>query len=192
MSTSIVPDLHRAECFAIHSTDPVFLSQIPDLLCRALSEPGDLLSVHALHSAEQDGTREGAYLQERQVIGPHVTVDVYELARPRQRNVVWIDRYHLIAPGAQPIVAGMLLGLYAGGEGTITLMVHHPTSIQAVESHLYQLPHGGATRWDDPMITSQCRYAVHCSQQQRGVVHVACTPLLVAPALQAIQSYSNF
>lgn len=187
MTLTVAADPLDPQRLVARSDDPRTLAQIADRLLRALSEPGDTLGGWALHPSEQDGGRESAYREERSLVPYTAIVEVIELARPRQRRVVWIDRYHLLVRGAPPEVGGPLSGLYVGGQGILCLYVHHPSAAHPVSDLVTRLPYSGHNQWDEPHTVAQCRYAMRIDAQEPSLVRIACTPLLTPRALQALR-----
>ena len=165
-----------------------------DTLVEALGGPTDALAVWGLHPHEQDELREQAYLHERAELGHFAQVQVVELARPRERNVVWIDRYHLVATGAQPPVGTRILGLYAGGgqRGTrCALYVHDASVTGMVAPHLQAIAEGVGEGWDDPALLASVRFALLYSSRDPGAVHVRVAMHQVPATLEALHGLAG-
>lgn len=183
------PDFHHPGVSVVTSDSPAVLAAVPQTLNRAMCQPGDAMAVWALHPHEQDSVADVAYSSERSELGLNAQVRVMELARPRQQNVVWIDRYHLLANSANPEVAHRLLGLYVGSPGEIAIYVHHPSVTAQLAASLEAFPNAGGRDWCNHLLISQCRWAAHYAKQSPGAVSVAIAPAFVAmfePAMQEL------
>lgn len=136
------------------------LAGVPDALSHVLCQPGDSLAIHALHYNEQDLSISSAYTDERELLGaaPH---QVIEVTRPRRQNVVYIDRFHLIASGASPHIGGQLLGLYVGGRGTITIYALPPQLAGTGAAVVTELPNSNGSRWAEGGFAGAARFTVH-------------------------------
>ena len=139
-------------------------------LVEAIAQPTDVLTSWALHPYEQDGTREVAYANERRELGDAATVYVEELTRPRQQNVVWVDRYHLIASGCTPRSTHRLCGLYVAGDGgQCVCMIHDPSVSHMMHEHARAIAHSATAGWDDEHVAMSCRLVVRTGSEPHQV-----------------------
>jgi hypothetical protein len=175
--------------FRVWSGHPTATAAAVEAVTAAVCQPGDVLTCWAVHKDEQDGLRDTAYEHERMELGSRSIVHIEELPRPRERGVVWIDRYHLLATGAAPAVMHRLCGLYLTAEGgEIVCCAHDPSVAELVTRHVWSLPHTDArTAWDDDSIMLSCRVSVR-SGSAAGAVDVRLPPVLAAPAHAAIDA----
>mgnify|MGYP001450466077 CR=1 FL=1 len=120
---NVETDPFHAGRWTLRSANPSVLAAIPDALVQVLDLGGEALAAWALHPDEQQGIRDAAYHDELREIGHGPIVEVRELVRPWQPNVVWVDRYHLLVVAAQPTLGSRLLGLYVGSKGRIVVGV---------------------------------------------------------------------
>jgi hypothetical protein len=144
----------------VRSESPAVLAGIPDALVQTLPTAGDVATIWALHPSEQTGIRDVAYQHEREELGHGAAVDIVEMARPRERNVVWVDRYHLLARTNNLASVARVLGLYVGSGGQLVAYVHHASVSAAVDAAVLTFPHSGTAGWDDPILNSQCRFGL--------------------------------
>lgn len=146
--------------WTLRSNHPAALAAVPDALVQYGGLAADRLSCWALHPNEQTGGRFDAYLEERQELGPGAVVDVAETLRPRQQNVVWVDRHHLLATAAPAQAASRLLGLYVASKGSLVVYVHDPATSAPLATFLNSIPISGGNNWSDAHLVSNCRFVV--------------------------------
>lgn len=173
---------HDPGRFDLRSNHPGVLAAVPDAFVQVLGLAGDVLTLWATHPSEQVATRDTAYADERQELGHTGRIEVVETLRPRQHNVVWIDRFHLLATAAPATVASRVLGLYVGSGGSMLLYVHHPASTFQLEQVVAQVPHSGRGQWDSPGIVSLARIALYYDGNQPNSLQLACAPSLAGAA----------
>lgn len=175
--------------WTIVSEHPGALAAIPDAIVQHLGFPYDVVTLWARHPSEQDGSRDAAYLQEQQEIGPASSIEVVELTRPHQRNVVWTDRYHLIAAGARATAASRIAGMYAGERHTnfgshLVTWIHDPSVTTLVADQAYRMPAANGGGWDFDQVVLSCRFALNFDARYPTAVTLRCPPLL-APQIAA-------
>lgn len=175
----------------VRSEHPAALAAVPDALVQVLGLEQDVGSCWALHPSEQDGLRTAAYGEDRAELGMGAHVDVLELTRPRQRNVVWIDRYHLVGSFQPVAVASRLLGLYAGGPGSLLLYVHHPTVTATFQHVVGQAPYDGGATWDAATIVEQSRFAVRYDGRFPQQLRLTCNSTLRSHVAQALHALAG-
>lgn len=164
----------------IRSTHPAALAAIPDALAQRIAQPHDVATCWLIHPSEQDSTRDAAYEQERHEIGLSGAVVIEELTRPRQRNVVWVDRYHLLATSVPLPAISRLAGLYVDGSGgRMTCFVHDPSVTHQIWQHVASLPHDGGRTWNDASAVMSARFA--CATGGTDVTTVVCCHPTFAP-----------
>lgn len=186
------PDPVRPGVLVVHGS-PAALTTVPLRLARAIGEPSDLFAVHALHPSEQDVPSHLAYQEERSELGtapPPLgpTVEVVELARPYQQNVVWIDRFHLLVMGAQLDRMDRLLGLYVTSEGQIRIFCHHPSVAFPVHERLRMLLGELADRQPPDDLLAMTRFTVWYDPRARDVVRLWVPSMYAAAVGPALQS----
>ena len=172
-------DLVQPGRFRVRSSAPQSLARVPDILAEELCGPADVLACWALHPSEQDGAISAAYHQELGIVGAHARTHIEELARPRERNVIWVDRYHFTCAGAAPATGGPLLGLYVTTPGRIATWVYPPDSAHQVTTTVAGMPHLGRHGWDAPPAEPMARYMVSWTPGQPGSVSVGLSAHLV-------------
>ncbi|MEO6867357.1 MAG: hypothetical protein ABI200_04995 [Gaiellales bacterium] len=160
--------------WTLRSANPTVLAAIPDALVQVLELDTDALAAWMLHPDEQAGIRDAAYHDELREIGHGPIVEVMELTRPWQQNVVWVDRYHLLVAAAPPRIASRLLGLYAGSTGTIVLSVYHPSVAGIVQQEIAALPNESGREWDRSSHVGNARFVLRYSPQQPQAVELRC------------------
>lgn len=186
-SLEITPELTQPGRWHVASDTPAAVAAVPDAVVQVLGFTTDVSACWALHASEQDGARDQAYVHERQELGPAATVEVLELLRPRQPNVVWVDRFHLLALGAPAAAASRLLGLYVDGEGQLVTYLYQPVSTPAVSEFISQAPHSGGSGWDDPSLVAQCRLVVRADKGRPNQVTLLTPHVLAQQVGQALQ-----
>ncbi len=175
--------------WTLRSSNGSALAAVPDALVQVLELGGETMAAWALHNDEQQGMREHAYEDERRELGQLAHVEIVELTRPWQPNVVWVDRYHLVVASGQASSASRLLGLYVGSQGDLVMSVHHPSVAAQVHGAMRTLATGadgsGGARptWDDPTLVSMVRFLLRSHQQEPGVLQVR-APQPMAMAVQ--------
>jgi hypothetical protein len=151
------------------------------------------MALHALHQDEQDIPAHMAYEDERRELGtlpPPLgpTVEIIELARPHQRNVVWIDRNHLMVTGAKVDIAHRMMGLYVSSKGQIRIMIHHPSvSHQIHEALRNMLANLGDRQLPDDVL-QLTRFAVWYDPKLPDAVRVWTPPMYAQMISSAITS----
>lgn len=158
--------------WTVRSPSPAALAAVPDALVQVLELEQEALAAWALHPDEQAGVRDSAYHDELRELGSAALVDVVELVRPWQPNVVWVDRYHLVVGATQPTVASRLLGLYVGSKGRMVLVVHHPSVAAMVQQAVASMPNEGGREWDRADRVGNARFLVSYSPDDPGAVQV--------------------
>lgn len=171
----------------ISSQNPVELAQVPDIMLGALGQPGDVVAGWSLHPSEQDADRTSAYHEELAILGPHALSDVIELQRPRKKNVVWIDRYHLVFAGAPAQMGGPMMGLYVQTKGRLRLFVYPPSSANAVIQTVQSTPNQPSQSWNEPASDPMARYAISWLPRNNATVAVTVPPNMVPHVIQALQ-----
>jgi len=126
--------------WSISSSSPAALAAVPDAIIQRLGVTHDTLTLWALHPSEQDGLRDAAYHDERTELGMYAQCEIIEMARPHRPNVVWIDRFHLIATGAAATCASRIAGLYTGGQGILALWLHDGSVTMQLAEHARSMP----------------------------------------------------
>ena len=162
-----------AGAIAVQSDNPAALAAVPDAIVQTLQLTTDSVSVWALHPSEQTGIANAAYQHERSELGSAASVAVRELARPHQRNVVWIDRYHLLARSTDPAVVSRLTGLYVGTQGHLVAYVHDASVNSTFDRIVDNLPNTSWHGWDEPNQIAQCRFAVLYNPAASNAIFVA-------------------
>lgn len=184
MLTVTYGDPIRASRALVSSPDPVLLASIPDVLAATICEPGDVLGCWALHPSEQVATDGPLYVEEQRALGANAHARIIERARPWRRNVVWVDRYNLIASPAPVTSGGPLMGLYAGSQGSVVMYAHPAAGAHAIAQHLEALAAGTIPieSWQDGPATMFVRWGLMYSSllpYQVAMTH----PAIVAPAV---------
>ncbi len=164
----------------------VLTASSPAELCDAvrrivpvIAAPGDAMAVWALHPSEQDVAPEQAYAEDRALVGG-ADVRIHELARPRQHNVIWVDRYHLLVRGADPSAAWQLMGLYVASAGECIVAIHHPSVAFAVSDLVERLPGLHRTERFADAAFQQVRCAFYWNPSEPGQLAVAAPPSQLA------------
>lgn len=176
--------------WTLRSNNPSVLAAVPDALVQVLELGGEVLAAWALHPDEQAGLRDAAYHDELRELGIQSVVEVRELVRPWQQNVVWVDRYHLLVAAAPPTVGSRLLGLYVGSKGRIVMSVYHPSVAGIVQAQIAELPNEGDRDWDRMEHVSNVRFAVRYDPSEPGCVQVRCGQPMAAGVQDAISRLS--
>ncbi len=167
-------DPYQPGRWTLRSDNPSVLAAIPDALVQVLELGGEALAAWALHPDEQAGIRDAAYHDELREIGVGPIVEVRELVRPWQQNVVWVDRYHLLVAAASPTLGSRLLGLYVGSKGRIVLSVYHPSVAGIVHAALDGMPNENAREWDSQNHVANARFVLRYDPDQPGAVQLRC------------------
>lgn len=167
-------DQFQPGCWTLRSDNPSALAAVPDALVQVLDLGGDALGAWALHPDEQAGVRAAAYHDELREIGHGPIVEVRELARPWQQNVVWVDRYHLLVASAPPTVGSRLLGLYVGSKGRIVLTVYHPSVAGTVQGELDAMPNENGRDWDRMQHVANARFVLRYDAAQASAIDLRC------------------
>lgn len=165
-------DPYQPGRWTLRSGHPSVLAAVPDALVQVLELGGEALAAWALHPDEQAGVRSAAYHDELREVGHGPQVDVVELARPWQHNVVWVDRYHLLVAGAPPQVGSRLLGLYVGSKGRMVLTVHHPSVSGMVHQEFAAMPNENAREWDRMEHVANARFVLRYHPDQPGALQL--------------------
>lgn len=145
--------------WTIRSDNPSALAAVPDAIVQVLDLGGESLSATACHYDEQNEHAEDAYANERREVGYGPLVEVVNLPRAPQPNVVWIDRQHLVVGSAPPGLGSRLLGLYVGSNGSMTLATCHP-SVAAQVTHFLREDVGRDEAWERQDFVAMCRFVV--------------------------------
>lgn len=169
--------------WTLQSDNPSVLAAIPDALVQVLDLGDDVLGAWALHPDEQNGGRDAAYHDELHELGIQSVVEVRELARPWQQNVVWVDRYHLLVGAANPAVGSRLLGLYVGSKGRIVISMFHPSVTALVQSEYDTMPNENGRDWDRQQHIANARFALRYDPEQPNAVQMRC-PQSMAHSVQ--------
>jgi hypothetical protein len=169
--------------WALQSDNPSVLAAVPDALVQVLDLGGEVLGAWALHPDEQNGVRDAAYLDELRELGIQSVVEVRELVRPWQQNVVWVDRYHLLVAAAPPAVGSRLLGLYVGSKGRVVISLFHPSVAALVQAEYDAMPNENGRDWDRQQHVANARFAVRYDPEQPQVVQLRCAQ----PMAHAVQ-----
>jgi hypothetical protein len=180
-------DYTQQSTWLVRSDHPGALAAVPDAIVQTLGLGNDHLTCWALHPTEQDGYRHDAYLDERGELGLGAAVDVVEVLRPRQQNVVWVDRYHLIATNAPAATATRVLGLYTGGKGSVLLYVHDPSVGGTFAQYVTNVPHAGHIGWNAPHMAAQSRFGVYATDRAPMQIELVCAPAFAPQVQQALQ-----
>jgi hypothetical protein len=183
----------------VRSATPAVLAAVPDALAQSLGWENDVVSAWALHPSEQDTmVRDNTYQNERAELGVNAAVDVVELVRPRQQNVIWVDRFHLVAQFRPPSLLTRLLGLYAGGEGELIAWVHDYTVGSVFAQTVRQIPQDRSNRvagvmpehgagWDSHTNVEQSRCGIRYDGRQPDMVRVTLATPFRQQGVQALQ-----
>lgn len=172
--------------WVVSSDHPAAVAAVPDSIVQLLNLSSDAASIWSLHPSEQTGSRLDAYPHERQELGPMSAFEVVELLRPRQPNVVWVDRYHLVAHAPSATVVSRLLGLYAGSQGRVVAYVHHPSVAGVFRDAVARCPHDDGRDWDVNGIVEQSRFAIQYESQFPAQVRLACATPFRQQTAQAL------
>ncbi|MBC7460492.1 MAG: hypothetical protein H7287_03950, partial [Thermoleophilia bacterium] len=148
---AIEADLLMPGSWVIRSDHPAALAGVSDAIVQTLGLQGEALGTWCVHYDEQDHHAEDAYVRERQELGMHAQAQI--VVRPTalaQRNVVYLDRLHLVAIAGPPTAGSRLAGMYVGSGGRdprsggdLVISVHHPSVAHQVWSALMRNPEGG-------------------------------------------------
>jgi hypothetical protein len=160
--------------WTLRSDHPSVLAAVPDALVQVLDLGGEVLGAWALHPDEQAGVRNAAYHDELRELGVQSVVEVRELVRPWQQNVVWVDRYHLLVGAAPTTVGSRLLGLYVGSKGRIVLSVFHPSVAAIVQGEYDSMPHETGHDWDRIEHVANARFVLRYDPSQPGALQLRC------------------
>lgn len=160
--------------WTLRSDNPSVLAAVPDALVQVLELGADALAAWALHPDEQAGMRDAAYHDELHEIGIGPLVEVVELTRPWQQNVVWVDRYHLLVAAAPASIASRLLGLYVGSKGRMVLAVYHPSVAGIVQTKIASMPNDNARDWDTGDIVANVRFVLRYDPETPGALQLRC------------------
>lgn len=158
----------------IRSSHPGALAAVPDAIVQVLQLEDEALAGWMLHPDEQAGIRDAAYHDELAEIGHGPLVEVMELARPWQQNVVWVDRYHLLVAAAPPRIATRLLGLYVGSKGQSVLAVHHPSVAALIQQEIAALPNEAGRTWERQEFVANSRFVVRSAPDLPQAVELRC------------------
>lgn len=179
-------DIYQPGRWTLRSDNPSVLAAIPDALVQVLELDGEALGAWALHPDEQAGLRDAAYRDELGEIGVGPLVEVRELVRPWQPNVVWVDRYHLLVAAAQPTLGSRLLGLYVGSKGRIVLSVYHPSVSGIVHGEFDGMPNENGREWDRQQHVDNARFVLRYDAAQAGAVQLRCAQPMAMGVQEAI------
>ena len=179
-------DIYQAGRWTLRSDNPSVLAAIPDALVQVLELSGEALCAWALHPDEQQGIRDAAYHDELREIGIGPLIEVRELVRPWQPNVVWVDRYHLLVASAQPTLGSRLLGLYVGSKGRIVLSVYHPSVAGLISGELDGMPNENGREWDRPQHVDNARFVLRYDPDQHNAVQLRCAQSMAHGVQDAI------
>lgn len=183
--TIVAEDAGLVAGLVVSSDNPTATAAAIDHLLHRLAMPSDVVTMWALHPSEQDGLRDQAYLNERRELGSSAMIHVEEIARPRQRGVVWIDRFHLIARTSTPRVTVRMCGLYLDGRGRIVCMVHDPVVSDQMMRHAHAIATGTNQDWGAPEVTMAARCTIRAGDAP-GSIHLRIPPLFVTAARDAL------
>lgn len=161
--------------WTLQSSNPAVLAAVPDAIVQVLDLKNEVLAAWALHPDEQAGIRDAAYHDELAELGPQALVEVRELSRPWQPNVVWVDRYHLLVGSAPASVGSRLLGLYVGSKGRIVLSVFHPSVAALIGSEYDTMPSNRAHDWDQPMHVDNARFVIRFDPENLTSLRLRCS-----------------
>lgn len=173
--------------WTVRSNSPAALAAVPDALVQVLGLGDEALAAWALHPDEQAGIRDAAYHEELHELGPAASVEVVELVRPWQQNVVWVDRYHLLVTAARPAAGSRLLGLYVGSTGRIVVGVHHPSVAALVQQEFARLPNDHGRDWQSQALVANCRFVLCSTPQQPGTLELRAPQPMAQPVQGALQ-----
>lgn len=165
-------DPFHAGRWNLRSDNPSVLAAVPDAIVQVLDLGAEALAAWALHPDEQAGIRDAAYHDELGEIGHGPIVQVVELARPWQQNVVWVDRFHLLVMAAPPTLGSRLLGLYVGSKGRIVLSVHHTSVAALVQAEVTAMPGGNGREWERSDHIANTRFALRYDPEQTDALQV--------------------
>lgn len=179
-------DIYQPGRWTLRSENPSVLAAIPDALVQVLELGGEALAAWALHPDEQQGIRDAAYHDELREIGVGPLVEVRELVRPWQPNVVWVDRYHLLVAAAQPTLGSRLLGLYVGSKGRIVLSVYHPSVAGIIHGELDGMPNENGREWERSQHVDNVRFVLRYDPDQPGAVQLRCAQPMAMGVQDAI------
>lgn len=160
-------------------------------ILESLQNTDAVLSVYALHPSEQDGTAQAAYANERLVTGPSgVVAGIVELPRPREKGVVWIDRYHLLVSGIPLRFGAQLFGLYVGSQGRMIAYVHSPEMLHPFAQQLRLLAEH-PRRWEEPFVAGACLLAVRYDDDQRDALDMRMPSEFVPATVRMLSDLGN-
>jgi hypothetical protein len=179
-------DIYQAGRWTLRSDNPSVLAAIPDALVQVLELGGEALAAWALHPDEQQGIRDAAYHDELREIGIGPLIEVRELVRPWQPNVVWVDRYHLLVAAAPPSLGSRLLGLYVGSKGRIVMSVYHPSVSGMITGELDGMPNENGREWDRSLHVDNARFVLRYDPDQPGAVQLRCAQPMAMGVQDAI------
>lgn len=165
-------DPFHAGRWTLRCSHPAALAAVPDAIVQVLQLESESLAAWALHPDEQAGIRDAAYHDELGELGQGSLVDVVELVRPWQHNVVWVDRFHLVVGAAAPTIGSRLLGLYVGSPGRMVLSVHHPSVAALVQREIAAMPNNSAADWERMDHVSNARFVVRYDPDHRDALQV--------------------
>ena len=186
--------------WTIASTNASALAAVPDAIVQRLGITHDALTLWAQHYSEQSGLRHEAYAEERDELGIGARCEVVELARPHRPNVVWLDRFHLVATSASATTASRIAGLYTsaehagqhGGSATrLTMWLHDPSVTSMVAAHAAAQPAIEGAGWDDDAIAMSCRCCMLVDARRPGTLELRCPPIFAAGIGEALTQLSQ-
>jgi len=169
---AVETDPYRPGRWTLRSPNPSVLAAVPDALVQVMELGGEALAAWALHPDEQAGIRDAAYHDELREIGHGPLVQVVELVRPWQQNVVWVDRYHLVVAAAPPPIGSRLLGLYVGSQGRMVLSVHHPSVAAMVQAEIAAMPNDNGREWERDLHVANARFVVRYDPDHGGTLQL--------------------
>jgi len=165
-------DLYQPGRWIIRSDNLSVIAAVPDAVSQVLDLSGEALAAWALHPDEQAGMRDAAYHDELREVGVGPLVEVRELVRPWQPNVVWVDRYHLLVAAAPTTIGSRLLGLYAGSKGRIVIAVYHPSVAGVIQQVITEMPNGNAADWNRDDVVAQCRFILRYDPETPNAIQL--------------------
>ena len=179
-------DMLRPGHMVIHHPSPSVLAAVPDAIAQAVAPAGTTCSVWAVHHAEQAASTRDAYAHERAELGLGAHIEVVELVRPRQNNVIWTDRLHLLATHAPASAAARILGLYVDSAGDAVTVLHHPATSAAVVTALQSLPNDPQRSWRQTGLTDAALFIAQVDRRRPGSLDAYVSPPLLQNTIAAL------
>ena len=186
--------------WTIASSNASALAAVPDAIVQRLGVTHDTLTLWAQHYSEQSGLRDDAYAEERAELGIGARYEIVELARPHRPNVVWLDRFHLVATSAAASTASRIAGLYTGNEHAgqhggsatrLTMWLHDPSVTSMVAAHAAAQPAIEGASWDDDTIAMSCRCCLLIDARRPNNVELRCPPIFASAIGEALMQLTQ-